>query len=199
MIQNREGFGGIDADNILDVPSGSSEEADKIQEATEEHRKKMNDEMNTVQQEQQNEIAHLMSQLHSKEQDQYSIFHECEQCIFDWKEVFYALQGDQDAIRRKIQEIDNVTAMQPNITLSYFLWLDDLSEEELYRECVKYFMPQTSPYYLWWIIDAVHRKAFVIWFFSAMNGKEWKIDETFSKIIRITQKLVNIAGEKINE
>jgi len=29
-----------------------------------------------------------------------------------------------------------------------------------------------------------------------MNGKEWKVDEKFSKTIRITQKLVNISRKR---
>lgn len=136
----------------------------------------------------------LMSQLKegSDIQNKKSLLQDCKQRIADWRDYFNALHGDQEAIQRKIKEFGNHKSRR--ITRSdFFLRLDDLSEEELQEEYMKHFESQTSERYLWWVIQAVLTSASNVWFFSAMNGKEWKIDEDFSKVIRITQKLINVA------
>ena len=179
--------------------SNVSEKVGQIEANSEEHQKKMDDMKIKANEEKQDKINDLMWQLNddSEIQDQNFILHDCEGRIADWKDYFNALNGDQEAIQRKIKEFSNHRSKWIT-TSQFFLKLDDLSEEDLQKEYIKYFEPQTSEYYLWWIINAVLTTASNIWFFSAMNGKDWKIDEKFSKIIRITQKLVNIS-KKTNE
>jgi hypothetical protein len=151
-----------------------------------------------------NKVKALMWQLNEKPeiQNQNSILHECEDNISAGKEMFNALKGDPNAIESRIKSLDYhrklLWEVDWLINSPYFLQLDDLNEEDLQKEYIKYFEPQTSVYYLWWVINAVLARAFDMWFFSAMNGKEWKVDEKFSKTIRITQKLVNIS-KKIGE
>lgn len=173
--------------------SNLSEKADQREVNIEEYQKEINDMKVEAYQEKQDKINYLTWKLNEKSemQDQNSILHECEERIADWRDYFNALNWDQEAINRKINEFNYKNTSI--IKSPYFLKLDDLSEEDLQKEYMKYFEPQTSEYYLWWIINTLYTESFRIWFFSAINWKEWKINEEFSKIIRITQKLVNIS------
>ena len=175
-----------------------SKQADQIESTTKDHNNKIYNMKIQANEKKQSEIKDLMWKLNedSEIQDQNDILYDCEKRVNDWKNYFNALNGDQEAIQRKIKELGYVNKSTWITTSQYFLGLDDLNEEDLQKEYIKYFEPQTSVYYLWWVINAVLARAFDMWFFSAMNGKEWKVDEKFSKTIRITQKLVNISRKR---
>jgi len=175
-----------------------SEQADQIESTTKHHNNEIDNMKIQANEKKQSEIKDLMWKLNedSEIQDQNDILYDCEKRVNDWKNYFNALNGDQEAIQRKIKELGYVNKSTWITTSQYFLGLDDLNEEDLQKEYIKYFEPQTSVYYLWWVINAVLARAFDMWFFSAMNGKEWKVDEKFSKTIRITQKLVNISRKR---
>jgi len=159
-----------------------------------EYKKEIDDIKTKVDEEKNSKMNDSMWQLHetSDIQKQGSILHDCEKRIADWRDSFYALHGDQEAIQRKTKEFRNHRSKWIT-TSQFFLELDDLSEEDLQKEYMEHFESQTSEYYLWWVINAVLTAASNRWFFSAMNGKDWKIDEDFSKIIRITEKLINVS------
>ncbi len=153
-----------------------------------------------------NKVKALMWQLNEKPeiQNQNSILHECEDNISAGKEMFNALKGDPNAIESRIKSLDYhrklLWEVDWLINSPYFLQLDDLNEEDLQKEYMTHFATATptSKYHLGWILNAVNHKAFYKWFFAAMNGTESNIDENSSKIISVTQKLVNIS-KKIGE
>ena len=182
----------------FEISDEISEQADQIESTTKQHNNEINNIKIQANEETQSAIKDLMWKLleDSEIQDQNDILYDCEKRVNDWKNYFNALNGDQEAIQRKIKELGYVNKSTWITTSQYFLGLDDLNEEDLQKEYIKYFEPQTSVYYLWWVINAVLARAFDMWFFSAMNGKEWKVDEKFSKTIRITQKLVNISRKR---
>ncbi|HOG15613.1 MAG TPA: hypothetical protein PK674_03430 [Candidatus Absconditabacterales bacterium] len=175
-----------------------SEQADQIESTTKHHNNEIDNMKIQANEKKQSEIKDLMGKLNedSEIQDQNDILYDCEKRVNDGKNYFNALNGDQEAIQRKIKELGYVNKSTWITTSQYFLGLDDLNEEDLQKEYIKYFEPQTSVYYLGGVINAVLARAFDMGFFSAMNGKEGKVDEKFSKTIRITQKLVNISRKR---
>ena len=177
--------------------SNISEKVDHLQSSTEVYTTEIHDMKIKVDEEKNRKMDGLLWQLHeeSDTQNQVSIFHDCEERIADWKTFFYALQWDQEKIQRKIQELDNSRLWHLSWFLQsqYFLGLNDLSEKDLKDEYMKYFEFQTSEYYLWSVINAVLSKSFNIGFFCAMKWTDWIIDEKFSQIIHIVQKLIRIS------
>lgn len=175
-----------------------SERADEIESATINHIKEI---QSMTVDNKEDEVNTLMWQLNetSETQNQNSILHECEDNINAGKDMFNALKEDPKAIESRIMSIDHrkklLWEVDWLINSPYFLQLDNLSKEDLQKEYMTHFATATptSKYHLGWILNAVNHKAFYKWFFAAMNGTESNIDENFSKIISVTQKLANIS------
>lgn len=195
--------------NTINVSEGTNEakieesESDIIKKLdqrdadTEAYKKEMKAKTKEVTTAKENKIKDLILQLNEdgdlKKKD--SILSNCQENMADGKSFFNALGWDQERINRKIDELSN--GPKGNLSSPYFLGLDDLSEEELQKEYMTYFEPAESQYYLWWVINVVLSSSFNTWFFSAMNWKDLKVDEEFSKIIRITQKLIDISKKSL--
>jgi hypothetical protein len=119
-------------------------------------------------------------------------------------DVYNALknQGDEDEIKRRIEEYSNYNMDSTALAFNGFERYDYLltsSPAEIKDIYLKDFEPHDSRYYLGSVLTGISRQCEINGFFQAMNSKENILSEDLLKKIEIVTKIVEAKQEIIKE
>ncbi len=112
-----------------------------------------------------------------------------------WRDAFKAYNGDEEAIKRKMQSFQD----DKQISIGSFEYLLTATDEEVEKEYTKYFEPQTSKFYLGGVLATLLSNAFKKWFFCEKNKTPDEIDENTMKNIQIVDRILEIKNKKETE
>lgn len=121
----------------------------------------------------------------------FSLFDDYKKSKELWKEFFIALNGDKDAIDKKIRSFEDDKSGVIG-SMRSFEYLLNASDEEVEKEYMKYFEPQTSKFYFWRILSALESDAFKKWFYCEKNKTPDEIDEETKKAFQIVDKIIQV-------
>ena len=124
-----------------------------------------------------------------------SLLNEYKKKIQAWRDFFKALNGDEEAIKRKMQSFQD----DKPVSIRSFEYLLAATDEEVEKEYTKYFEPQTSKFYLGGVLATLLSNAFKKWFSCEKNKTPEEIDENTMKNIQIVNRILEIKNKKENE
>lgn len=124
-----------------------------------------------------------------------SLLSEYQKNIQAWRDFFKALNGDEEAIKRKMQSFQD----DKPISIGSFEYLLTATDEEVEKEYTKYFEPQTSKFYLGGVLATLLSNAFKKWFSCEKNKTPDEIDENTMKNIQIVDRILEIKNKKETE